>query len=135
VSWHCSQGATFEKANEGALGSGKPYELDADPDDAIRSRPGVSHLTRDSHVDGGAEIKAHCHAATQMQTQFGVLPHREKFNWVGMVELDPHTERGDVDDGALSPQVRWIVLNMAMTHPKGRLTLCPSAILHGLSSQ
>jgi hypothetical protein len=132
---HCSQGTTFEKTNDGALGSGKAYELDADPDDAIRSRSCISHLARDRHIDGGTEIETHRHTATEMQSLLTVVPHSQKFDWVRVVKLYPHTQCRDVDDCAFMPQLRWLVLNVAMAHPKGRLAFCPSAILHGFPSQ
>jgi hypothetical protein len=64
MSWHCSQGAPFEKTNEESLRSRKTDELDADPDDAIRFRSCISHLTRDRHIDGRTEIKAHGNETT-----------------------------------------------------------------------
>jgi hypothetical protein len=70
-----------------------------------------------------------------MQTLLSVLPHGEKFDRIGVEELNTHTECRDVDDRAFPPLVRWLILNMAMAHPKGRLAFCPSAILHDVTSQ
>ena len=131
--WNQRRGATFEKIEDGALGFGKAYELDAGPDDAIRSRSCISNLTRDRHIDGGTELKAQRNATTHIQAELTVLPQTEKFNWVGIAKVYPHTKRRDVDDRALPPQVQWLVLDMATAHPRGRLSFCPSAILHGLS--
>jgi hypothetical protein len=117
MSRHCPQGTTFEESNDGALGTGEAHELDADPDDAIGTRYGISHLTCDGHIDRGTEIKAHRHATAQMQSQLVVLPHRQESGWVGVVKLYSDTERRDVDDRALPPQVRRLVLNVAMAHP------------------
>ena len=132
--WKPRHGATFEKIEDGALSFGKAYEFDAGPDDAIRSRSCISHLTRDRHIDGGTELKAQRNATTHIQSELTVLPHTEKFNWVGVAEVYPHAKRRNVDDRTLPPQVQWLVLDMATAHPEGRLAFCPSAILHGLSS-
>jgi Bacterial regulatory proteins, gntR family len=132
--WKLRHGAAFEKIEDGALSFGKAYEFDAGPDDAIRSRSCISHLTRDRHIDGGTELKAQRNATTHIQSELTVLPHTEKFNWVGVAKVYPHAKRRNVDDRALPPQVQWLVLDMATAHPKGRLAFCPSAILHGLSS-
>jgi hypothetical protein len=129
MSWQGSHGSTFEKANYRALGPGKAYELDAHSDDAIRLRLCISHLTCDRHFDGGTEHKAHRDATTQVQSKLTVFPHSEKFTWVGVANVDPHTEHRDVGDRALSPQVRGLLLDMAATHPKGRLAFCPSTLL------
>ena len=127
--------AKREQIDDGALGSGEPYELDAGPDDAFRARSGIPNLSRDRHVDGRTELQAHRNTTAQMQPELTVVPHAEKFHWVGVAQVDPHAERRDVDDCALSPQIRRFVLDMAKTHPESRLAFYPSAILHGLSSQ
>jgi hypothetical protein len=72
------------KLDDGPPGFGKAYELNAGPDDAIRFRSCISHLTRDHHVDGGSELKAHRNAPTQMQSERIVLPDSEKFDWIGV---------------------------------------------------
>jgi hypothetical protein len=64
--WQGSHGATFDKFDEGTLIVAKAYELDAGPDDAIRSRPRISQLTRDCHIDGGAKLKTHRNATAWM---------------------------------------------------------------------
>ena len=124
------RGATFEKIDDGPLSFGKAYELDTGPDDAIRSRSCIPHLTSDCHREGGSEFKANRHTTTEMQSELTVVPQTEKINWIGVAKLYPHTERRDVDDRALAPQVRWLVFDMATAHPQGRLAFCPSAILH-----
>jgi hypothetical protein len=131
MSWLGSHGATYEKIDHGALSLGEANELHAGPDDArIRSRSSISHLTRESHIEGWTEFKAHRNATTQMELEIAVLPHTEKFNWIGVAKVYPETKRRDVDDRALPPEVR-LVLDMAQAIPKGRLAFLPSAVLHG----
>ena len=55
-----------------------------------------------------------------MQSELAVLPQTEKVDWIGVEEFYPKTQRRDVDDRALPPQVRWVVLDMASTHAEGR---------------
>src|SRR6516164_4766408 len=106
VAWFSQR--DVRKVDHGALGFGKAYEFDAGPNDAIRFRSCISNLTRDRHVDGGTELKAHHNATTQIQSERTVLPHTEKFNWIGMAKFYPHAKPRDVDDRALPPQVRWL---------------------------
>ena len=127
--------AKREQIDDGALSSGEPHELDAGPDDALRARSGIPNLARDRHVDGRTELQAHGNATAQMQPELTVVPHTEKFHWVGVAQVDPHAERRDVDDCAFPPQVRRLVLDVTKTHPECGLAFYPSAILHGLSSQ
>jgi hypothetical protein len=124
------QWAPSRKIDDGALRLGKPYELDAGPDNAARSRSCVSHLTRDRRIDDGTGLKVHRDATIHMQPKHTVMPQAEKIYWIGVAEVDPHTKRGHVDDRALPPHVRWLVFDMATAHPKGRSAFCPSAILH-----
>ena len=113
---------TFENVDDGALSFGKANELDADPDDVIRYRFCISHLTRDRDVEGGTELDEHRDATTQ------------KFSCIGAAKVYPHTERRDVEDRALPPRVRWLVFDMATAQRKCRFAFYPSAILHVPSS-
>jgi|SRR6516164_5199161 hypothetical protein len=124
------ESATFRWIDDGALRFGKADELDAGPDDAARSRSGISHLTRDRRIDGGTRLKAHRNATIHVESEHAVLPQAEEFNWIGVAKVYTHTKRRDVDDRALPPQVRRLVFDMATARPKGGSAFCPSAILH-----
>jgi hypothetical protein len=124
-----------EMIDHGALRFGKAYELDTGPDHAIRSRPRISHFACDRHIDGGTELEANRNTTTEMHSELTVLPQTEKFDWIGVRKLYPQTQRRDVDDRALPPEIRWLVFDMARTHAKGRYAFCPSPILHGPASQ
>jgi hypothetical protein len=120
----------LRKIDDGAIRSGKADQFDAGPDDAVRSRSGISHFTRDGRIDRGTRLKVHRNASIHVESEHTFLPQSEKFDWIGMAKVYPHTKRRDVDDRALPPQVRWLVFDMAMAQPEGGLAFCPSAILH-----
>jgi hypothetical protein len=121
----------FGKLTMELLSFGKTCELDASPDEAIGSRSCISDLTRDCDIDGGIGLKLHRNATNCIQSEGTVLPQTEKFDRIRVAKRQPHTERRDVGDHALPPEVRWLVFHMATAHPKGRLAFCASAILHG----
>jgi|SRR6516225_9455260 hypothetical protein len=106
--------------DHGALNFSKADELDTGPDDAIRFRSCVSQLARDRDIDGGTELEAHRNATSLIQSELTVSPQTEKFDWIGVEKFDPKTQRRNVDDRALLPQVRWPVFDMARAHPMGR---------------
>jgi hypothetical protein len=106
--------------DHGALWFGKAYELDTGPDDAIRSRSCVSQFTRDGQIEGGTELEAHGDTTTYIRSELTLLPQTEKIDWIGVAKFNPQTQRRDVDDRALPPQVRWLVFDMARPHAKGR---------------
>jgi hypothetical protein len=110
----------LENTNHGTLRFGKAYELDTDPDDAIWSRSCVSHLTLDRHIDRGAEIEAHRNTTSLTQLELAVLPHTEKFDWIGVAKLYPESDGRDIDNRALPPLVRWLAFDMASAPTKGR---------------
>jgi hypothetical protein len=122
---------TFGKLTMELLNFSKACELDASPDEAIGSRSCISDLTHECHIDGCIGLKVDGNATTCIQSEPTVLPQTEKFDRIRVVKFQPYTERRDVDDRALPPEVRWLVFHMATAHPKGRLAFCASAILHG----
>jgi hypothetical protein len=134
MTWQRARSAEFEKIDDGALSFAEAYELDAGPDDAVRFRSRISHLTCDSDIDAGTQLKVDGNATTVIELQRVVLPQTEKFNWVGVEQLNSHTKLGHIHNRAFAPLVRWFVFDMATPHPKGRFTFCPSAILHGPAS-
>src|SRR5580700_8060870 len=52
-----------------------------------------------------------------------------------MAKVHADAERREVEHAALAPHVGRVAFDMARAHPHGRLTLCPSAFLHGPSSR
>ena len=127
--------ATFRRIDDGALSLSEAQELNTRPDHAVRARSRISHLTRDRQIDGGTGPKPHRNATVRVQSQHTALPQTEELYWIGVAEVDPHTERRDIRDRALPPQIRWLVFDMAAAHPTGRPAFCPSAILHVPASQ
>jgi hypothetical protein len=115
-----THGGSLENTDHGTLRFGKAYELDTDPDDAIWSRSCVSHVTLDRHIDGGAEIEAHRNTTSLTHLDFTVLPHTEKFDWIGVAKFYPESQRRGVDNRALPPLVRWLAFDMASAHTKRR---------------
>jgi hypothetical protein len=121
--------------DHGAFRFCEAYELDTRPDDAIRSRSRVSQFTRDRQIEGGTELEAHGNTTTHVRSELTLLPQTEKIDWIGVAKFYPQTQRRDVDDRALPPEVRWLVFDVARAHAKGRLAFCPSPILHSPASR
>ena len=133
---HASSGAArgvkadVRRIDERALSLGKANELDARPNDAIRSRSSISHLTRHRHLDGGTGLEVHRDPTIHVQSEHTVSLQTEKFDRIGVAKVYPQTEGRHVDDRALPPEVRWLVFDMAPALPMSGLAFRKSSILH-----
>ena len=80
-------------------------------------------MARESHVDRVTDGKPHRDTTT------------DEVGRARVAKVHADAERREVEHAALAPEVGGIAFDMARAHPYGRLTLCPSAILHGPSSR
>ena len=108
-----------EDGRDCLLGLGEPGELESDPDVAFEGEGGVLDLPLEPDVDRVADRR-----------DVNDDPAIDQLPGLRMMERDPETEHGDVDDLAIAPHRRGFPSNVAEAGPGGRLALCSSAVLH-----